>query len=83
MQITIHTDILSKVFIQTSVFETDLEEESYHNERWGAFGRSFISNKLKNSLSFEAKVIIKELYNMKGNEVPRDKWINYNVILSK
>ena len=43
----------------------------------------FSNNELQDELFFEANVIILEIYDLKGNIVPRNEWIDYNVILSE
>ena len=47
----------------------------------GCLEPAFLRNRLENKLSFEAIVIIRELYDLSGDKVSKDKWIEHNVIL--
>ena len=52
--------------------------EIYYDKIRTPFYR-FINGNLKDDLSFEGEIVILELYDLKGNIIPKNKWIDYNV----
>ena len=58
--------------------ELIVESDKY----WMLLCMDFIDDEIKDTLSFEIECIIKELYDLNGEIVPKQKWIDHNVILS-
>ena len=71
-----------KVELEDDKFEREIENEIHHDGFWVIPDRGFSKDKLKEKLLFEAEVIVKELYDLNGNKVPRNEWIDHNVIIS-
>ena len=81
-KITVKSKITA--ILENETFETEKEKTIDHDDcKYRISGPSFLRNKLKNKLSFNAELIIKQLYDMNGNEVPRSNWIDHNVMLTK
>ena len=72
-----------RTILEHEGFETKYERDLHHNKPCMFYGGEFFKFELTNKLSLEATVIIKELYDMNDNIVPKNEWINHNVIQSK
>ena len=40
-------------------------------------------DKLNHNLIFEVQVVIKKVFDTNGEEVPRNKWVDHQIILNK
>ena len=77
-----NVEILTNVKLEDEIMhrnsEKTMEFEQILHVRAGA---RFLMTKIKDKLSMEATIIIKGLYDLNGNEVPKAKWIDHNVLI--
>ena len=82
-QVTIKAILHTKNGIQSIPTPIPFEIEITQNKLGATQFFKFPNNKLQDKLLFEANVIILKLYDLDENIVPRNKWIDYNVLLSE
>ena len=72
---------IKEILDDDEIFERTYEKVIHHDQFYGTVGREFDNGRLREKLSFETMVIIKELYDMKGDKIAKDRWKSHNVIL--
>ena len=81
IKMTVKVDMICE--LEDDKFEGNYEQDLHHDKLWLVAAPRFLKDKLKSKLSFVINLEIKALYDLDGNEVPRDEWIDHNVILSE
>ena len=81
LKMTVQLNIITE--LEDDKFEEEYKRDLHHDKKWVIGAPRFLNSRLKGRLSYDVTFYIEALYNLKGDEVPKNEWIDHNVLLSE